>query len=310
MRQRGCGPALSIICSLPLWLCTIFSLQILVVFHRPQTRTALQDPPNPGADNDDNLTEWDNVTYILNATGDVCNRSRPLPKGTTVVPQTALLSLPGSGNTWLRWLIERLTGVCTGSVYHDAALKKAGFVCEGRQHGVMTVKTHFVQHLQAAKTILLIRNPYDALVAEFKRVASGGNHTGVTTTDLYHSRRFHVMVHELGATWLPSIRSVVSSPGSVLVAFFERLKDDPQRELRRLARFLLVRVDTARVRCVMRSLNGPAKRSRTPQDVNKGYSKHSESPIKTCRIICSKHSVSKLVIYRAFSFIDIYGAAN
>ena len=34
----------------------------------------------------------------------------------------ALASYPGSGNTWIRWLIEAATGIYTGSVYKDAHL--------------------------------------------------------------------------------------------------------------------------------------------------------------------------------------------
>lgn len=32
---------------------------------------------------------------------------------------TALASYPGSGNTWVRWLIEAASGISTGSVYED-----------------------------------------------------------------------------------------------------------------------------------------------------------------------------------------------
>ena len=33
------------------------------------------------------------------------------------MPKIGLVSFPGSGNTWTRYLIESLTGVFTGSVY-------------------------------------------------------------------------------------------------------------------------------------------------------------------------------------------------
>ena len=38
----------------------------------------------------------------------------------------ALATFPGSGNTWIRGLIERLTGYFTGSVYGDRELFKQG----------------------------------------------------------------------------------------------------------------------------------------------------------------------------------------
>ena len=38
----------------------------------------------------------------------------------------ALTSVPGSGNTWTRYLIERTTGIFTGSVYGDRSLMRGG----------------------------------------------------------------------------------------------------------------------------------------------------------------------------------------
>ena len=56
---------------------------------------------------------------------------------------TALASFPGSGNTWVRHLIQQLTGLATGSVYRAPALACGGFPGESRQDGsVVVVKTH------------------------------------------------------------------------------------------------------------------------------------------------------------------------
>lgn len=38
-------------------------------------------------------------------------------------PIVALVSFPGSGNTWLRHLLEQATGIYTGSIYCDHSLK-------------------------------------------------------------------------------------------------------------------------------------------------------------------------------------------
>ncbi|CAL4181621.1 unnamed protein product, partial [Meganyctiphanes norvegica] len=56
-----------------------------------------------------------------------------------------LVSYPGSGNTWLRYILEAITGVFTGSVYHDDALAIKGFLGErdGYREGTTLVqKTH------------------------------------------------------------------------------------------------------------------------------------------------------------------------
>ena len=73
----------------------------------------------------------------------------------------ALASLPGSGNTWIRGLLEKATGICTGediildqrlklvlfifsgSIYCDRGLRKEVFDAEGIRSGsVLVVKTH------------------------------------------------------------------------------------------------------------------------------------------------------------------------
>ena len=59
------------------------------------------------------------------------------------LPATALASYPGSGNTWVRALLEGATGVLTGSVYVDPSLVNAGFLGEGATERVLAVKTHW-----------------------------------------------------------------------------------------------------------------------------------------------------------------------
>jgi hypothetical protein len=54
-------------------------------------------------------------------------------------PVVALASFPGSGNTWLRYLLQQATGVLTGSVYKDYALLKNGFLAESIVNGLVKV---------------------------------------------------------------------------------------------------------------------------------------------------------------------------
>ncbi len=95
----------------------------------------------------------------------------------------ALVSLPGSGNTWVRGLLEKATGICTGSIYCDGGLMRSGFVGETVHDGsVLVAKAHTPDykksHTKYGSAILLIRNPFDAMVAERNRQNSGGNHVG------------------------------------------------------------------------------------------------------------------------------------
>jgi hypothetical protein len=42
------------------------------------------------------------------------------------LPAIGLVSYPSSGNTWIRYLIEAVTGVFTGSFYNDSAIGRRG----------------------------------------------------------------------------------------------------------------------------------------------------------------------------------------
>ena len=94
----------------------------------------------------------------------------------------ALASPEGSGNTWLRGVLEKATGICTGFCCCDAEMRARGFVGEGIMSGkVLVVKTHiaFPQWIGQVKklrwegsydsAIVLIRNPAKSVIAEWNR---------------------------------------------------------------------------------------------------------------------------------------------
>ena len=108
----------------------------------------------------------------------------------------ALASFPGSGNTWLRGLLQKATGVCTGGVYCDPSLRSSGFPGDSVRSGsVLVVKTHdssprwvngrySKQHHPNFKlygerwksipvfgsAVFLVRSPFEALVSEWNRL--------------------------------------------------------------------------------------------------------------------------------------------
>lgn len=107
-------------------------------------------------------------------------------------PPIALASFPGSGNTWIRGLLQRATGVCTGGIYCDTTLRNSGYPGESLRSGnTLVVKTHQVDPRWTGiyyppnttdryftkesdipiydAAIVLVRNPFHALVAEWNR---------------------------------------------------------------------------------------------------------------------------------------------
>ena len=105
------------------------------------------------------------------------------------MPQThrapvALASYPGSGNTWLRGLLEAATGICTGFEFCDISMRVKGFAGENIVSGaVLAVKTHGYPHWKTKgkhnnnnnngvhfdSAVVIVRNPLNAFVAEWNR---------------------------------------------------------------------------------------------------------------------------------------------
>ena len=90
-------------------------------------------------------------------------------------PIVALSSVPGSGNSWVRQLLESATGIYTGAVYCDSSYVKAGMIGEGVDtNNVLAIKAHysptFVKKLlNIDKTIYIVRSPFGAILSENNR---------------------------------------------------------------------------------------------------------------------------------------------
>ena len=104
------------------------------------------------------------------------------------------MSYPGSGNTWTRILLEDITGIYTGSIYKDGSLTRGGFKGEGTnpmKGQTMIVKSHFPSNqkvMHAAKAIIfVVRNPFDAIIAEYKR-RRGHGHTSVVRETVFKDK--------------------------------------------------------------------------------------------------------------------------
>ena len=95
-------------------------------------------------------------------------------------PSVILGSFPGSGNSWVRQLLESATGIYTGAVYCDTAYVEAGMIGEFIDtNNVLVVKTHAplftrlkVNQLKYNKAIYIVRSPFGAILAEHIRSAA------------------------------------------------------------------------------------------------------------------------------------------
>ncbi|CAB4061818.1 unnamed protein product [Lepeophtheirus salmonis] len=165
------------------------------------------------------------------------------PKG----PITALASFPGSGNTWVRYLIQQLTGIFTGSIYIDYDLMKNGFPAENVKDGV----------------VLLVRDPYESLLAEFNR--QNGGHIGHASTSNYRSIQWLKYVVDSAPSWSKFYTSWFNSfsESDHHVIFYSDLKRDLRTELVKLGKFLLQSDFSIKMLdCVMSRKDGKFKRAK------------------------------------------------
>lgn len=65
-------------------------------------------------------------TFIPWPYSEECSRYRIYFARQKSLPMTALVSFPGSGNTWVRYLLDTASGVFTGSVYIDRKIISKG----------------------------------------------------------------------------------------------------------------------------------------------------------------------------------------
>ena len=88
----------------------------------------------------------------------------------------ALISTPGSGNSWVRQLLETATGIYTGSIFCDPSyVLNAGMMGEGIDtNNVLLFKIHDPPKNWNLpnKILFVVRNPFDAYVAEWTRASS------------------------------------------------------------------------------------------------------------------------------------------
>ena len=89
--------------------------------------------------------------------------------------RAVLESFPGSGNSYVRQLLESATGIYTGAIYCDPAYLKVGMIGEGLEtENVLVIENHELFDPKALpklydKAIYIVRNPFDAILAEQNR---------------------------------------------------------------------------------------------------------------------------------------------
>ncbi|XP_003436671.2 WSCD family member AGAP003962 [Anopheles gambiae] len=191
------------------------------------------------------------------------------PKGQQSKPElAALVSFPGSGNTWLRYLLQQATGILTGSVYKDYGLLKSGFPAESvANSSVLVVKTHeWGPHAWApyTKAILLIRDPERAILAEFNR--QSGGHVGFASPDRYRRTKgrywTQFVKNKLWAWEQTNLSWAKNFTGEVKLVFYDDLVENVEGTLRSILKFLNYQTDEELLACALMRKEGIYRRKK------------------------------------------------
>ncbi|XP_019622376.1 PREDICTED: WSC domain-containing protein 2-like [Branchiostoma belcheri] len=191
-----------------------------------------------------------------------CTKTVLLP--TNSRPLTALVSFPGSGNTWVRHLIETATGIYTGSFYNDGDLFNKGFRGEKEnwlKRNTVAVKSHRFDRPHIEKfdsAILIIRNPYNAIVSEHNR--KHGGHTGLARMTKYQSQEWVDFVTGKSQTWTNTAMNWIRYCKNLLIVYYEDLQRDVVGQIRRVLEFLNLPVSQERMYCLEANKDGKFKR--------------------------------------------------
>ena len=175
----------------------------------------------------------------------------------------ALASSPGSGNTWLRHLLEETTGIYTGSAFEqELNLTLHKFINKRVvDDSVIAVKTHcHCDSILFSKAILIIRDPFSALVAEWNRRHAGQvGHANQST-----------FVHNSGSDWAKYVYRRISkwadfninwyntfaNNNSIHIVQYESLVKNTYHEMKRILNFLNMDVSKSIIDCAMTRKEG------------------------------------------------------
>ncbi|XP_041472338.1 WSC domain-containing protein 2-like [Lytechinus variegatus] len=172
-------------------------------------------------------------------------------------PLIALASYPRSGNTWTRQLIEKATGIYTGSVYwakeSQMEISKKVFLggnVDYKKQSTICVKTHMHDREKFLGAIMLIRNPYRAIVAEvFRKQLFESKVSPEQAIKFFKSTEWNKFVNEAIENWKSMNMHWIQTHKRFLPMFYEELEAETVRKLMEIVVFLNRPVEPERIVC-------------------------------------------------------------
>ncbi|KAK6181148.1 hypothetical protein SNE40_009073 [Patella caerulea] len=173
------------------------------------------------------------------------------------LPLTALASYPGSGNSWTRHLLQKSTGIYTGSVGRERFMINNGYRGEGVKNGsVIVIKTHRSRNQSEVfeRAVLLMRNPFEAHWSYFNLMSSR-SHTRIVDKGRFCTRYTKSKGTD---SWKRFYINWLQFKGDLFISFYDELLQNKENKLRELLAFL--GFSTKNIDCALYDPEGIAHR--------------------------------------------------
>ena len=159
-----------------------------------------------------------------------------------------------------------------------------------RNSSVIAIKTHQTytkkqNPYKFKRAILIVRDPVQALQAEFNRQANN-NQTGYAPDKDFNSTRWKTFVKQGIIRWetfYTNWHKHFPDPSNKHVVFYDDLIADTRKELQRLLKFLNLKINESQMNCVIKNKEGFYHRQKKKVDSKKIFDKKMLNNIKVIK---------------------------
>ena len=183
-------------------------------------------------------------------TSGLCTKHPRWTKPKDGLPLIGLLGAPGSGVEWVRYLVEQMTGIYTGSVHEDFPEYFEG---EGKTHNVISVMTYDAEKLPNMHAgIMVYRGMRDTIRTSYAQNTAPDTFLEAPLETYYGPDWSRFAKYEANA-WVDRYQGYLDTKRPLLVVNYDQISDRMQMKMQllRISNFLHVPIFHSRVNCLV-----------------------------------------------------------
>ncbi|KAK2158177.1 hypothetical protein LSH36_175g04047 [Paralvinella palmiformis] len=170
-------------------------------------------------------------------------------------PIIGILGPPGSGVVWLRYLIEQLTGIYTGSVDTEYGHL---FIAEGQTKKVVAVMAHDISVLPHMKAgIVLYRHMKDTVRSQYAAKHGPGAVLEAPMEAYYAGKEWEMFAMDQGKIWAERYHDYIRYGKPLMIINYDDLSDPDQvkRQLLHISHFVHVPIRQSVLDCLVERIS-------------------------------------------------------